>query len=304
MPRKLRREYVLLVFIISFIFVFVGCNGEANSFRFVFMTDIHVQPEKKATEGFTFAIKKVNELEPDFVITGGDLIMDALGQSYERADSLYNLYTKVLNLFKMPVYNTLGNHEVFGLYEKSGISPDHDQFGKKLFMNRVGEGKTYYSFDYKGWHFIILDGIGYTLDRHYYGHVDSLQLVWLKNDISKVDKKIPVAISTHIPLFSIYGQMKNGPNYAMSESSVITNALNVIKVLENHNLRLVLQGHLHIVEEINYQNITYITGGAVSGSWWNGPRDGFPEGFIVVDIEGNNFTWHYETYGWQVEKLE
>ena len=125
-------------------------------------------------------------------------------------------------MLNMPVYNTLGNHEVFGLYEKSGISPDHDQFGKKMFMNRLGEGKTYYSFDHKGWHFIILDGIGYTPDRRYYGYIDSLQMVWLKNDISKVNNKVPVAISTHIPLFSIYGQMKRGPNFAMSEGEVIT----------------------------------------------------------------------------------
>jgi len=56
-----------------------GCQdtGNNNSFRFVFMTDIHVQPELKADQGFRTAIAKVNELEPDFVITGGDLIMDA-----------------------------------------------------------------------------------------------------------------------------------------------------------------------------------------------------------------------------------
>ena len=88
------------------------------------MTDIHVQPENRAAEGFRKAIDKVNLLNPDFVITGGDLIMDALGQTKSRSDSLYNLYQDLMTLFKMPVYNTLGNHEVFGLYEKSGISPE------------------------------------------------------------------------------------------------------------------------------------------------------------------------------------
>ena len=87
----------------------------------------------------------------------------------------------------------------------------------------------------------------------------------------------------------------------MSESSVITNALDVMQILQGYNLRLVLQGHLHIVEEIRYQNTSFITGGAVSGAWWKGSRDSFPEGFIVVDIKGNDFTWQYETYGWQVE---
>ena len=63
-----------------------------NSFSFIFCTDIHVQPERNAIKGFTQAIDAINKLQPAFVITGGDLIFDALGQSYERADSLYNLY--------------------------------------------------------------------------------------------------------------------------------------------------------------------------------------------------------------------
>ena len=301
MWKKLSLIYLSLLLILSVAISLNSCTDNAKSFRFVFMTDIHLQPERKASEGFASAIEKVNALDPDFVITGGDLIMDALGQSFGRADSLYNLYQTMLPLFKMPVYNTMGNHEVFGLYEDSGIPTSHEEFGKKMFKNRLGKGKTYHSFDHKGWHFIILDGIDFTPERHYYGHVDSLQMYWLKNDLSEVDAGTPIVISTHIPLFSVFGQMRNGPNFAMSESSVITNALDVIKEFDGHNLKLVLQGHLHMVEEIRYRNTTYITGGAVSGGWWKGPRDGFPEGFTVVDVNGNDFSWQYETYGWQAE---
>jgi 3',5'-cyclic AMP phosphodiesterase CpdA len=296
------KKLFIMLFIITISFLPSACKTGADSFRFIFMTDIHVQPEQHAAKGFARAILKVNELAPNFVITGGDLIMDALGQSFERADSLYNLYAKMLNQFQMPVYNTIGNHEVFGLYENSGIPTKHVEYGKKMFKNRLGEGKTYYSFDYDNWHFIILDGIGFTPDRRYVGQIDSLQLLWLKSNLLKLDKNTPIVISTHIPLFSIYGQMKNGPTFAMSESSVITNALDVMEILQGYNLRLVLQGHLHIVEEICYHNTSFITGGAVSGAWWKGARDSFPEGFIVIDIKGNDFTWNYVTYGWHVDK--
>jgi hypothetical protein len=95
--------------------------------------------------------------------------------------------------------------------------------------------------------------------------------------------------------------MQNGPTFAMSESSVITNALEVMNKFVNHNLKIVLQGHLHIVEEIRYWDTSFITGGAVSGAWWKGAKDGFPEGFIVVDVTGDDFDWRYETYGWQAE---
>ncbi len=296
---KNKTGYIFLIIIISFFLCLSSCTKETNTFRFVFMTDIHVQPEKKADEGFRAAIEKVNQLNPDFVITGGDLIMDALGQTEGRADSLYDLYKKILSQLNMPVYNTIGNHEIFGLYENSGISPEHPEYGKQMFRNRLGKGNTYQSFDHKGWHFIILDGIGFTPERHYYGYIDSLQLDWLKKDIAKVDQKTPVVLSTHIPFYSIYGQMKNGPTYAMGQGEVITNALDVMKVLDNHNVKLVLQGHLHIVEEIRYGNTTYITGGAVCAAWWNGPRDGYPEGFVVIEVDKDQFSWEYMTYGWQ-----
>ena len=66
-------------------------DEKQSSFSFVFCTDIHVEPERNAVQGFTQAIDTINKLNPAFVITGGDLIMDALGQSYGRADSLYNI---------------------------------------------------------------------------------------------------------------------------------------------------------------------------------------------------------------------
>ncbi|MCK4890774.1 MAG: metallophosphoesterase, partial [Candidatus Aminicenantes bacterium] len=248
---------VLLIFILIFT---TYCNepDKSESFSFVFMTDVHLKPENNAPEGFKKAIEKINLLNPDFVISGGDQIDDALEQSYERADLLFNMYSDHVKTLKMPIYNVLGNHDIFGIYKKSGIDPSHPLYGKKMFEKILN--KKHYSFDHKGWHFIILDGIGFTPERRYYGYMDSLQLVWLKNDLAHVDKKTPIVISTHIPLFSIYGQMKNGPTFAMGQGSVVTNALDVIKSLENHNLRLVLQGHLHIVEEIRYGGTTYITG--------------------------------------------
>ena len=106
---------------------------KVEKFTFAFMTDIHVQPENRADEGYQAAITEVNALKPDFVITGGDLIMDALGVSYERADSQYVLYQEINKQFTMPVYNTLGNHEVFGIYEKSGIDPDHPEYKYGMF---------------------------------------------------------------------------------------------------------------------------------------------------------------------------
>ncbi|MFC2085485.1 metallophosphoesterase family protein [Bacteroidota bacterium] len=294
------------VFVLLSLFVLQGCKEESsvNSFRIVFMTDIHVQPERKAEEGFRTAIAKVNELKPDIVITGGDLIMDALGQDYERSTMLYELYNEVSKEFNMPVYNTLGNHEVFGLYEDSGVSPDHPEYGKAMFKKRLGENKTYHSFDHKNWHIILLDAIGFTEDRHYMGEIDSVQLEWLINNLKNVNAETPILVSTHIPFVSVGEQMWRGGTTPLSSSEVIINSKEVLEVFKNYNLRLVLQGHLHIVEEIIFYDTHFITGGAVCGRWWRGSRSGFKEGFVVIDIENEDFEWFYQTYGWEaVEEM-
>ena len=273
-----------------------------DSFRFVFMTDMHVMPELRADQGFLQAIETVNGLHPDFVITGGDLVKDALGEPYERSSQLFHLYDSLCTFFGMPVYNTMGNHDVFGWYEKSGVSPDDSLYGKDLYLRCMDQDKTYYSFDFKGWHFMLLDGIALREDREYFGHIDSTQIDWIQEDLERVNAETPIVISTHIPFVSVWKQIENGGTAAIPAYLVIDNSQDVLGLFEGHNLKLVLQGHLHIVEDIGYKNVRFITGGAVSGSWWNGSFQGFPEGFVVVDVNGDQFTWHYKTYGWNADR--
>ncbi|MFV0590750.1 MAG: metallophosphoesterase family protein [Draconibacterium sp.] len=297
----MNRTFLFLIFAL----LFAACRPtteniqkqvQPDDFSFVFMTDIHVTEERNATKGLIQAIDTINSLAPDFVLTGGDNIMDALAQTYERSDSLYSLFTQTTGKLNMPLYSTLGNHEVFGLYKKSGVDPSHNEYGKKMYENKIA--KRYYSFDHKKWHFIVLDGIGTTEDRHYYGHVDEEQLNWLKKDLEQTGKNRPVVVSIHIPLLSIGAQIMEGPTKALSESSVVTNAHEVIELLEQYNTKLILQGHLHFLEDIEYNGIHYITGGAVSAQWWQGARFGMEEGFLKIDISGDDFKWRYIDFGW------
>jgi len=70
-------KFVLTVFLfVSIISVktFSQSSGDKqSSFSFVFCTDIHVQPERRAVEGFTQAIDTINKLQPAFVVTGGTI---------------------------------------------------------------------------------------------------------------------------------------------------------------------------------------------------------------------------------------
>ena len=268
-------------------------------FKFVFMTDIHLTQERNAVSGLTQAINEINKLQPDFVITGGDLIMDALDQRYSAADSLYNLYTGIVKNLKMPVYNTMGNHEIYGIIREGGIDSLNPEYGEKMFEKRIG--KSYYSFEHKGWKFMVINSIEDTKKSSYVGKIDDNQISWLKQELQSTDKKTPIVISTHIPFITANTQKYAGTTVQNDSSSFIYNGKEVLDLFTGYNLKLVLQGHLHTVEDIFIDGIHFVTGGAVSAAWWKGPNRNFEEGFMLITVKNGEFNWKYVDYGWEVK---
>jgi 3',5'-cyclic-AMP phosphodiesterase len=287
---------VLQFVCISAIFSQQSAADRAGSFTFAFITDIHLQPERNAITGFTQAIDTLNRLKPDFVVSGGDLIMDALGQKYSRADSLYNLYIKTTRQLQMPLYNTMGNHEIWGIYRKSKADSTHPEYGEKMFEKRLG--KSYYAFMHKGWKFMVLNSVEDTKKNRYIGKIDAAQMAWIKAEIENTTAGTPIVLVTHIPFITAYTQRYGAATAPNDSNLVVVNSRDVIDLFKGHNLKLVLQGHLHTVEDILVDDVHYITGGAISAAWWKGPEKGYQEGFVLVSIDGNNFSWRYIDYGW------
>jgi 3',5'-cyclic-AMP phosphodiesterase len=278
---------------------FAAIVPRQEPFTFLFVTDAHLQPELNGVIGTDMAFKKGRTIKADFAINGGDHVFDALGVPKERALTLFDMYDKTEQDLGMKVYHTIGNHDVVGVYPASGVSTDDPLYGKKLFEQRFG--KLYYSFDHKGYHFIVLDSIGITPDRAYEGRIDATQIEWLESDLAAVPAGTPIIVSVHIPLvtaFAAYVPEVVGPPPAHHGLSV-ANAYQVVDLFAGHNVIGVLQGHTHINETVVWKGVPYITSGAVCGNWWKGPRMGFPEGFTVVTVADGKMTTRYETYGFK-----
>ncbi|HTH54081.1 MAG TPA: metallophosphoesterase [Edaphobacter sp.] len=269
-----------------------------ESFTFLFLTDTHLQPELDAAKGTDMAFKKARGLKADFAIQGGDHVFDSLAVPKDRAISLFELYGKTEQDLGMKVHHTIGNHDVVGIYPKSGVSPTDPLYGKKLFGDHFG--KLYYSFDHKGHHFLVLDSIGVTSDRAYEGRIDAAQMEWIKQDLAALPKGTPVIVSVHIPLVTAFYSYVPVPAQPEAHHGLsVANADEVIKLFEGHNVLGVLQGHTHINERVEWHGVPYITSGAVSGNWWQGTRMGTPEGFTVVTVADGKLTTRYETYGFK-----
>ncbi|MCK5221856.1 MAG: glycogen/starch synthase, partial [Candidatus Aminicenantes bacterium] len=64
MKRILIPSLLILIFLFT---TYCEGPGENGTFSFVFMTDVHLRPEKNAPEGFKKAIEKINSLQPDII---------------------------------------------------------------------------------------------------------------------------------------------------------------------------------------------------------------------------------------------
>ena len=280
----------------------IGCEqkegvSDENTFEFSFLTDIHIKPEMNAPKGFQMAIDKVNDLNPDFVITGGDLVYDVMRGNYAKSESLFSLYKNMSTGFNMPVHNCIGNHDLFGIYEESPEDENHPDYKYGMWERHFG--KTYYSFDHKGWHFITLNSLDVTEDKRYKTIFHKEQLEWLKKDLENVNSTTPIVIITHIPMICTRSQIRGkqgNPN--------VTNSHEVFKMTENHNLKLILQGHIHW-KEYGYVNdrFHYIVGGSIAGNGLKGRRHNTKEGFVHIKVNGNDFSWEYMDHGWEDERI-
>lgn len=312
--KKLLRKTCTITFILILIALWFGaCKGgvlpekDSKDFRFVFATDVHLMPHDQAIKGFNQAILSINGLKPQshFVIMGGDLVENRYTRTLNNAEKMFNLYQKTTMKFRMPVHNVLGNNDVIRIFDESGEDSLHPDNDKGLFKRRLGNGATYRSFDYNGWHFVLLDSLGKTENGAYRGYIDDDQLNWLKNDLDKTGTERPVCVALHIPLVTSYIQIETDNMSAPPRYLVVNNGTKVIKLLSEYNVRLVLQGHLHIVEEIKYKKTSYITGGILSGAKWEAPSWlGHPNGFVVVDVKRHEFSWKYQSYKWTLPEKE
>ncbi len=269
-----------------------------ETFSFLFITDTHLQPELDAAGGCHACFMKARTIGADFAIQGGDHVFDALGVARPRADDLIGLYTRTEQDLGMAVHHTIGNHDCFGVYARSGVLPTDPLYGKKFFEDHFG--RLYYAFDHRGVHFIVLDSIGITADRDYEGRIDAEQIAWLSRDLASLPAGTPIVVISHIPLATAFDSYAPPLQPApVHHKNSVLNAWQVIPLFAGHNVLGVLQGHTHVNETVLWHGVPYITGGAVSGNWWHGTHLGTPEGFIVVTMADNRLTTRYETYGFR-----
>ena len=238
-----------------------GLTARAASatFTFIHASDTHVSPQ---TLGRLQQLRAIAEKHrPDFVLVTGDLVRDALRVGEEEARGYYDLYVQEVRRFPVPVWSVPGNHENFGIERHlSLVSPTHTLYGKGMYRQRLGP--NYYSFTHGGVHFVGLDSVDIA-DLWYYGHVDGVQLAWLKADLAHVPSGTPVVTFNHIPfataLEGLNGYRDDGAAPTLIEVGgrtvfrhIVSNFSDVLASIGSREWPLALGGHVHTRESISF----------------------------------------------------
>lgn len=280
-----------------------------RALRFAHMTDSHIQPELRAEAGVAACLRHVQDRvdAPTLLITGGDLIMDAFAEDFDRTKQQWDLFT---GAFKrecaIEVRHCIGNHDIWGWNKaKSKTTGDEKGWGKAWAAETLGLNRPYYSFERSGWRFVVLDSVR-PFENRYLGGLDDGQFDWLAAELSANASK-PTVIISHIPILSLVAMMADGKledsAFVMPAASVFSDGMRVHRLLKQHRqVKVCISGHIHMNERIELDGLTYICDGAVSGAWWKGREDRCGEGYGLFDLyENGTFQHEYVEYGWDAK---
>ena len=230
-----------------------------STFTFIHASDTHISTQ---SAGRLQQVRGIVEgRRPDFVLVTGDLVRDALRVGEDEARGYYDLYVGETSRFPVPVWSVPGNHENFGIERHlSLVSSSHALYGKGMYRQRLGP--NYYSFTYGGVHFVGLDSVDIS-DLWYYGHIDPVQLAWLKADVASLPAGVPIVTFNHIPFVSaveaIGGYREDGPAPTLIKVDgrtvfrhTVSNLKDVLPILQPRDWTLALGGHFHTRETIRY----------------------------------------------------
>lgn len=224
--------------------------GKGASVRFGLLTDSHYAViDPRGTRHYTQSVAKMtecidlmNDKKVDFLVHLGDLINGAPSNNVEHLRYIEGVYAK----FNGPRYHVLGNHDMDKL-SKAEVLSVIDNYG-------INKAATYYTFDSKGMHFIILDS-NYRADGSDYGkgnfqwtdaNIPDSQIDWLDKDLESTTK--PVIVCTH--------QLLDNDE----DEHTVRNASEVRSIFEKYgNVLAVFQGHQHRGQYNQMNEIHYYT---------------------------------------------
>ncbi|TFG33244.1 metallophosphoesterase family protein [Candidatus Thorarchaeota archaeon] len=209
----------------------------------------YIQPDE-----FKQLAQMIIDEAPHIVIMSGDYVLDV------SADDSYNLagwaaFTNISDSIGhyAPIYGALGNHDTGAKTGTLRLQYYFDAF------EHYNEPSTYFSFDYAGTHFAIID----TEIQHYEGRITGDQYTWLVNDLESSDCSIKYVVG-HRPMYPL-------SHIGDSIDSNPTERARLQQLFEDQNVTAYICGHDHLFDRLTVNGLVHL----ISGGGGAPPYDTF-----------------------------
>ncbi|UCF70250.1 MAG: metallophosphoesterase [candidate division WOR-3 bacterium] len=241
------------IIVILFLVLFLSAKAD-KAFRFAVVGD---RTGGATGQVFEEILKEVELLDPDFVMSVGDLI-----EGYQTDTTVmhaqWDTILATIRTLPSKFYFTPGNHEL------------ENEVDRRIYEQRTGF-KRYYSFNHENSHFIILDNsMTYWAQRQ---DMEPEQLSWLAKDLEKHRQMDNIFVFYHIPTYI----------YALREGETDT----LMQIFEKYGVDVVFTGHHHHYSHYEQNGIEYINVGSSGGDKsTNDPARGHFFQYLLVTVRG------------------
>ncbi|MFX1562957.1 MAG: metallophosphoesterase family protein [Promethearchaeota archaeon] len=197
-------------------------------------------------EALSTIVGEINQDEVDFVLHLGDITPSGQNKQYTDAAS-------AIDDLQIPLYSTPGNHDV-------------KDNGTILYTQFFGPLNT--AFTYNGIYFIGLDTSSLGMD--------STHQQWLEGQLQQAGTR-PIIVYTHVP--PVDPRLGNDHGFLDSHQ-----AEEFIALMNQYQVELVMNGHIHLYNTTIHDDILYLTSGGAGASLVASPDQGGFHHYVLVTI--------------------
>jgi hypothetical protein len=226
-------------------------------------------------------VNRLSKMSPDIVLHVGDMLESIRNiDDFSDYKENYDKAVGIMNTFDCPWLLAVGDHDVVPATFKA-LSSDRSR--ETWFMELIKDSglpiheNPYYSYDYKGFHFIVLYSMEnlHTDPRWgsiFLNKINEDQINWLKEDLESQDQKNGIVVLVHHPHWYVWQNWQP-----------------VHDLLKQYPTHAVIAGHYHYdQDESTVDGIRYLVMGCTGGVIKDADKNSSSQeiGMIEIDNKG------------------
>lgn len=209
--------------------------NDPDHFTFAVLGDTQNFELPDSSGGFVKAVGQIEKMNPDFVMTVGDLV-DSCSSQADCAN--YKAWKNIAKPILPITYEVVGNHDRVvsnnDEAEKTSADKEWQNYFNSPTNGPTGFEEFTYSFDAGNSHFVVLDS-----EKPREHEIGQDQLIWLEKDLS-ANTKDNTFVFYHEPAFPMSYKFGQSLDYHQKERDALWS------IIDKYNVTAIFNGHEHI----------------------------------------------------------